>query len=128
MAHSFFSHDYDIHQMAEADAEGRVVFTDVRPKEDRSNGGFNYIWPKGQWVAFHNNESDPNSPVTFALRAIDGEELAYDDPRRVQIKLPFGLLAEFVGMRVIRDKIAKLEDQEGTPLLFLGLPRPERVE
>jgi len=107
MAHSFFSEDYDLHQIAEADAEDRVTFSEVRPREE---SGFRYVWPKSQWVAFHNNASGPNEPVTFALRAIDGEELAHDDPRRVQITLPFGLLAEFVGMRVLRDKISRMED------------------
>jgi hypothetical protein len=67
---------------------------------------------KCRWVIHHNNESGPNSPLHIVLAEIAGEKLQLGDPRMVEFHLPFGVFAEFVGMRVQRDKISKIE---GTP-------------
>ena len=62
-----------------------------------------------KWAINHNNCSGPNSPVHITLIEIDGERLKLGDDRIEEFKLPFGVLAEFVGMRVLRDKISELE-------------------
>ena len=119
--HHYVTDNYDLSEILELTKDNKVRITEVRPVEDRSNGGFTYIWPKGEWVIHHHNSSNPNGPVHITLRSIDGEELKFDDPRRVTIKLPFGLLAEFVGFRVARDRMSAAEHDEGRPRHILGL-------
>jgi hypothetical protein len=109
VAHSYFSGEYDL-----------VTET---PTEDRSDGGFRYVWPKAEWVIFHHNSSRPNNDVTIVLRSIDGKRLEEDDPRRTEVKLPFGLLAEFVGFRVLRDRAEAAERCD--PRTVLGLLHQE---
>lgn len=105
--HSFLSQRYNL--------------VSADPVEDRTGDGFNYIWPQASWVIFNNNSSCPNGKVIIALREIDGERLASDDPRRVEIELPFGLLAEYVGHRVCRDRMHQAEVDERNPRHVLGL-------
>jgi len=73
------------------------------------------------YFIFHNNTSHPTSPITIVPYEINGEKLALDDPRRVEINLPFGLLAEFVGYRVCCDKISTAEKEMGRSRHQLGL-------
>lgn len=81
---------------------------------------------EAEWVLFHNNESSPNSPVTIALYKIDGKELTFDDPRRTEVTLPFGLLAEFVGHRICCDRISSLEQMNPRQVLAdMGLADQE---
>lgn len=79
------------------------------PREDRSQGRLNFIWPKAEWTILHDNSSNPNGTVIIRLRSIDGERIGAEDPRYAQIELPFGLLAEFVGYRVCCDRIISAE-------------------
>ena len=72
-----------------------------------------------RWALLHNNESHRESPVHIVLIEIDGEHLKLGDPRVEETKVPFGVLAEFVGMRVQRDKINEIEQQPAEE--FLGL-------
>lgn len=98
MSHHFRSESYRLADVKQFPDSGRAV---------------------GRWMIFHNNESSPNSPITICLCAVDGKELKPDDPRRTEIQLPFGLLAEFVGFRVLRDKAYDLEDQPSRQALGL---------
>lgn len=113
MSHSYLTEHYNL--------------VDRKPRKDRTGGGLNYIWPQGQWAIFHNDASGPNEPVTIVLREIDGEELNWDDPRRIEIKIPFGLMAEFVGFRVARDRLyrAELDESRGRHILGLSNQGPE---
>ena len=61
------------------------------------------------------------SPQDRLPHTINGEKIVFEDSRRVEIVLPFGLLAEFVGFRVVRDRRNAVELDEDRPRHILGL-------